>query len=70
MHILSEQITYERGTFRCIRQYLAGHHPHLGRLHHGWSGPETIVERCFVVPLGVIRVRDTGEREWIRAAAD
>ena len=37
--------------------YVRGHHQHLGKLHQGWSGPETIVERNVVKPVVIFEVK-------------
>jgi len=50
--VLCQETLHERDSFRRVRQYLQGHHPKLGKLHDGWSGPETIVERDVVKAVG------------------
>jgi hypothetical protein len=64
--VLGELEIVRRGCFRSVRRYLAGWHPHLGRLHYGWSGQETIVERDLVSP---VRLFVVGEREEEAARA-
>lgn len=49
--ILDEQIAHYSGKVRIIHRWLRGHHPHLGILTHGISGPETfqtIVSVCTI----------------------
>jgi hypothetical protein len=48
---LAEEVLYEKGSYRLVRQYLAGWYPLLGVLHEGWSGKETIVERDIIAPV-------------------
>lgn len=48
----------KEGSFVTVRQYLAGNHEHLGCLHNGWSGVETIRERTFVTPIETFMVID------------
>lgn len=54
MRILGEEVVLQRGTFRRVRQYVAGWHPELGTLHFGWSGRETIVEVDRIMPVQVV----------------
>lgn len=44
MRILDEQVLYSNGKYKRVRRWLEGKHPHLGKLHHGWTGWETIQE--------------------------
>ena len=69
MEILFEEVIRQHGAYRCVRQYIAGHHPHLGRLHNGWRGPETVVEKCFVLPHRAVRVVERDERAVLEMAA-
>lgn len=50
--VLSQETLYEGEGIKRVRQYLQGHHPKLGKLHQGWSGPETIVERDVIKAVG------------------
>lgn len=45
------------GSFVTVRRYLVGNHEHLGRLHKGWSGDETIVAGTFVIPIETFMVK-------------
>ena len=47
-YILSQEVLLDRGTFKRVRQYISGHHPLLGKLHEGWTGAETVIERDIV----------------------
>ena len=51
-HILSKNKGFERQLM-----WIKGHHPHLGKLHYGWSGPETIVEKSIVRAARQFEVR-------------
>jgi hypothetical protein len=42
--VLHRQTEQKRGVTIEVT-WVSGFHPHLGKLHHGWSGPETIVRR-------------------------
>jgi hypothetical protein len=53
--VLGEEVLHEQGSFRRLRQYIAGWHPHLGALHFGWSGQETIVERDVILAARAVR---------------
>lgn len=46
--VLDEQVLYQQGVYRRVRQYLRGWHPELGVLHMGWQGQETIVEKDMI----------------------
>ena len=55
--ILDEQVLYQSGSFRKVRRYVKGKHPHLGPMLVGWSGGwETIWETEVIRPIGVFRV--------------
>ena len=58
-YILSQEVLVDRGSLKRVRQYASGHHPLLGKLHEGWSGPETIIEKDVVAPLGVFGTDNT-----------
>lgn len=49
----------ESGTFKREIVYIKGYHPHLGKLHNGWSGAETIVEREVFKPLLTVDAKET-----------
>ncbi len=59
--ILGEEILYQQGGFKRVRRYLAGYHPHLGALHFGWAGLETIQETDVISPIRLINVTGSGE---------
>ena len=51
MEILGEETLYSQGSFRMVRRWVKGRHPHLGPLHLGLSGDwETVVEVGVVTP--------------------
>lgn len=56
--ILDEQILYQKGSFKRVRQYLRGWHPELGKLHMGWQGRETVVEKEAVAPAATFTVAE------------
>ena len=58
--IVGEEILHEHGCYKRIRQYLSGWHPHLGVLHFGWSGRETIVERDVISPVHFVQLNIVG----------
>lgn len=61
--VVGEVVLNQDGTFRRIRQYLAGWHPERGVLHFGWSGRETIVERDVISPIHPVHVVLVGGSE-------
>jgi hypothetical protein len=61
MHILGEELLSQHGALKRVRRYLAGHHPHLGRLTMGWQGPETVIEQEVITPVSVITVHDRAD---------
>lgn len=54
--VLCQETLWEGEGVKRVRQYLQGHHPKLGKLHQGWSGPETIVERDVIKAVGTFYV--------------
>ncbi len=54
--VLDEQVLYQQGAYKRVRQYLRGWYPKLGVLHMGWQGQETIVERDVITASVRFRV--------------
>jgi len=54
--LVGEEIVSVRGSLLTARRYYAGWWPHLGLLHNGWSGQETVVEGTFLRPLHTFQV--------------
>lgn len=56
--ILGEEVVHECRSYRHVRRYVKGKHPHLGLLHrHGWSGDwETIWELDVIKAQGTFEV--------------
>lgn len=54
--LVGEEIISVRGPLVTARRYYAGTYPHLGRLHFGLTGPETVVEGTFLRPTRVYEV--------------
>lgn len=51
MEILGEETLYSQGSFKWVRRWVKGKHPHLGPLHLGLSGEwETVIEMGVVTP--------------------
>lgn len=46
--LLSEQILSQQGSYQRVKRYFRGWHPELGKLHYGWQGKETIVEKGVI----------------------
>lgn len=42
--ILSEQVLYQNGSYKRIRRWISGIHPHRGVITRGYTGFETIEE--------------------------
>lgn len=57
LQILDERIIEEQGSFKRVRWFIQGHHPELGRLHFGWSGKETIIEKDVITPIKKFEVK-------------
>jgi hypothetical protein len=56
--VLGEEVIWQNGPHRRVRRWLRGCHPHLGPLHLGWSGWETVVEVDLLRPTGTFRVEE------------
>ena len=54
--VLDRQVSKKFGSLEHQVIYIRGHHPHLGRLHWGWSGEETIVEKDVIKPVKIFMV--------------
>lgn len=54
--VIDEEILYQNGSFSRRRRWLRGHHPHLGVLIWGLTGPETFQEICTVKPTITVTV--------------
>lgn len=48
LQILGERILRQSNGIKIVQRYIKGWHPHLGQLHWGLQGPETIVETTVV----------------------
>jgi hypothetical protein len=57
--VVGSQVLIERGGLRCIRYWLHGWHPLIGKIIWGLTGQETIVDQDVIVPLRRISVRET-----------
>ncbi len=42
--VLDRQIVGDYPSSTTYKVYILGYHPHLGKLHRGWQGQETIVD--------------------------
>lgn len=58
--ILDEQILAQNGSFKRVKRYLRGWHPDLpnARLHMGWQGRETIVEKDVITPIKTFTITE------------
>lgn len=55
--ILDEQVISQSGSYRYVRRYVKGKHPHLGPMLIGWSGGwETIWETHSIKPILTLTV--------------
>lgn len=55
--ILDEIVLKQHGSYRKVRRYVKGQHPHLGPMMIGWSGGwETIWEVDLIKPMMVVNV--------------
>lgn len=61
IEILDEQTVYQQGSFRKIRRWLRGVHPHLGVIINGLTGLETYQELCVVRPTHSFTVLSRNE---------
>lgn len=55
--VLDRQIVARHGSLERQLLYIRGHHNVLGRLHWGWQGAETIVEKDVIKPIRVFMVQ-------------
>jgi hypothetical protein len=62
MQVLSREIVSTHGQFALIREYVAGRHPELGKVHFGYTGWETVIERQVLVPTGFFLLTDKHKR--------
>jgi hypothetical protein len=46
-NVLNSEILVDDPEYVLVKSFVEGHHPHLGKLHKGWSGDETIVFREY-----------------------
>lgn len=58
IEILDEHIIAQHGSFKRVKRWLRGRHPHLGILHMGYTGWETIQEADVIVPMVVFTVAE------------
>ncbi len=62
--ILCRKVVHQKGCFSRVIDYVAGHHPKLGKLNgykgggKGWQEKETIWEHDSIVPLKTFMVED------------
>jgi hypothetical protein len=49
--ILDTHIIYQQNSFAIVRRWLRGAHPNLGVITWGWTGFETIQEKCIIRPI-------------------
>lgn len=63
--LIGEQILRQHGSFKMVRRWYRGRHPHLGILQPPWAGLsgdwETIVEKSVVQPIRVYEVRNNDD---------
>lgn len=63
IEILDEQTIYQQGSFRQIRRWLRGVHPHLGVIINGLTGLETYQEMGVIKPILTFIVLGQNESE-------
>jgi hypothetical protein len=56
IEILDEQVVYQQGSFRKVKRWLRGVHPHLGVITNGLTGLETFQELSVVRPMHTVSV--------------
>jgi len=56
MQVLNRETISTHGQFVLIREYVAGRHPELGKIHFGYTGWETVIEREALVPTSLLFV--------------
>lgn len=55
--ILDEIVLKQHGSYRQVRRYVKGKHPHLGPIMIGWSGGwETVWDVDVIRPMVVVNV--------------
>lgn len=59
IEVLDEHIIEQRGCFKRVRRWLRGTHPHLGKLHHGYTGWETIQEVEVITAMKTFFVNES-----------
>lgn len=59
MKILDEHVLYQQGSFKKVRRWIEGWHPHLGLLTWGITGKETIVEETVIKPQIEYHIENT-----------
>ena len=58
IEVLDRHILRKSNAFESQRMWIRCHHPHLGKLHYGWSGAETIVEKSVVKASRIVKVAE------------
>jgi hypothetical protein len=48
VEVLDKKIIKNNNGLSIERSWIKGDHPHLGKLHNGWQGNETIVDRLLI----------------------
>lgn len=56
LEVLDTFIVCQQGGFRCVLEYVRGWYPELGRLHVGYQGQETIIEKDILTPTRTFNV--------------
>ncbi len=56
IEVLDEHLLHQSGSFKRVRRWLRGHHPKLGLLSFGYTGPETIQEVDVIIAMQVFTV--------------
>lgn len=55
--ILDEKVIKQYGSYRQVRRYVKGKHPHLGPMMIGWSGGwETVWDVDVIRPMATFTV--------------
>lgn len=63
IEILDEQILSQQGSWKRVRRWLRGKHPHLGILVFGHTGMETIQEIDVISPIHIFTVLAENESD-------
>ncbi len=58
IELIEEVVLHRDGPFARVRRYYKGRHPHLGYIHDGWSGEETVQEVDVIRPSGMFHVKE------------